>query len=432
MRSRSWPVFLIALGALLGLIFVPGIAALRRTARIYNDFREIQLRYDDNARSLKILSDRMFAISILMREFLLDPASSANATYKQRFHLNRQDAEQQTKKLQNSLRAEDRVIVDRLDAGLQEYWRAIEPVLDWTVRERAEKAGFYLRQQQRPHRETIMLLADEVDRLNRSNYEQQLGDVQASQNDLRGGLEHVMWLAIALGVLVIGGSVARIWMLERSSVEQRAKLEKLSTDVLRAQEDERRMISRELHDEVGQMVTGLKMELAALARLREAPVEQFQEHLTEAKELAERTLRAVRNLAVGLRPAVLDLGLAPALDWLARDVSRRSGLQVNIETSGDLEKLPEPLLVCVYRVVQEALNNTVKHAKAEKARVRVRGERQEVRLQIQDDGVGFANRPTNGLGLAGIEARVKELGGTIEIRSAPGGGTDLHVAVSRL
>jgi len=241
-----------------------------------------------------------------------------------------------------------------------------------------------------------------------------------------------MWLAIALGVLVIGGSVARIWMLERSSAEQRSKLEKLSTEVLRAQEDERRMISRELHDEVGQMVTGLKMELAAVARLREAPVEQFQEHLTEAKELAERTLRAVRNLAIGLRPAVLDLGLAPALDWLARDVSRRSGLQVNIETSGDLEKLPEPLLVCVYRVVQEALNNTVKHAKAEKARVQVRGERQDVRLRIQDDGVGFANRPTNGLGLAGIEARVKELGGTIEIRSTPGGGTDLQVAVSRL
>ena len=78
MRSRSWPVFLIALGSLLGLIFVPGIAALRRTARIYNDFREIQLRYDENARSLKILSDRMFSISILMREFLLDPASTAN------------------------------------------------------------------------------------------------------------------------------------------------------------------------------------------------------------------------------------------------------------------------------------------------------------------------------------------------------------------
>lgn len=289
---------------------------------------------------------------------------------------------------------------------------------------------FYLREQQRPHREELQQITDDLARLNRSNYLQQFTSIEESQRQIRTDLQRAIWLAVALGTLVMIASVGRIWLLERRSAEHQKRLENLSADLIRVQEEERRMISRELHDEVGQMVTGLKLELAMLDRLRTAAPEQFHEHLVEAKDLAERTLRTIRNLASGLRPSVLDLGLVPALQSLARETSRRSGLDVKVETKGNLERLPERHLVCVYRVVQEALNNCVNHARATRATVSVAGNTNLLEFEVQDDGVGLTERKRTGLGLVGIEERVRELGGTVQIDSAPGKGTRLHAAVS--
>jgi signal transduction histidine kinase len=99
---------------------------------------------------------------------------------------------------------------------------------------------------------------------------------------------------------------------------------------MRAQEEERRAISRELHDEVGQMITGLKLELATLARLRTSDPEKFNAHVVEAKRLADDTLRTVRSIAVGLRPSVLELGVAPALEWLVRDVGKHTEMRIDL------------------------------------------------------------------------------------------------------
>jgi signal transduction histidine kinase len=142
-------------------------------------------------------------------------------------------------------------------------------------------------------------------------------------------------------------------------------------------------------------------------------------------------MRAIRDLAMGLRPSMLDdLGLAPALEWQGRDFSRHTGVPAVITVEGTLDDLPETHRTCIYRVVQEALTNCAKHAKAQNVMVSVNGRPDSVEAVIQDDGVGFTpGLRSPGLGLLGIEERVQELEGTLRIISRPGKGTTLRVQI---
>ena len=165
------------------------------------------------------------------------------------------------------------------------------------------------------------------------------------------------------------------------------------------------------------------MELASLTRLRAGSAALFEARLDETKALAEQTMRTVRDIAVGLRPSSLDdLGLAPALEWQAREFSRRSGTPVRVETQGEADNLPERHRTCIYRIVQEALTNCAKHSQASNVRIRLHARDRTLALTVEDDGVGFetAGPVRRGLGLIGIEERVRELGGTVSIHSGPG------------
>jgi signal transduction histidine kinase len=153
----------------------------------------------------------------------------------------------------------------------------------------------------------------------------------------------------------------------------------------------------------------------------------LQEQLRSIRRLAEKTVAVVRNMSLLLRPSMLDdLGLAPALQWQAREVSRTTGLRVNVaaEVSDDL---PEEHKTCVYRVVQEALRNCYRHAKAQSVRIHVKQEPTRLFLSIQDDGSGFQPGRDKGLGLLGMEERVKHLGGVFHVVSEEGAGALLSV-----
>lgn len=429
MRSRFWPVLLLALGILIGLILLPGLTAIQKTRGLSEQFRQIQQQYDQNTQLLNDMNGRLYSVSLTVRAFLLDSSPEANAEYGSRFEANRAVLDQRAVELRKTLRPEDAHVIDTMTDRMTKYWAIVRTVLEWDPKERHDRATFYLREQQRPHREEIQEITDSLMRLTRSNYLQQFESIDESQRQIRADLEQSIWLAVALGLLVTIASVSRIWRLERHMAEHQKRLEHLSSDLIRAQEEERRMISRELHDEVGQMVTGLKMELAALDRLRQSDPEEFGVHLTEAKGLAERTLRTIRSLATGLRPSVIDLGLAPALQSLARDVSLRSGLEVQVVTDGNLDSIPERYCVCIYRVAQEALTNCVKHARAAHAKVRVTGNDRHIEFVIEDDGTGMVERKRTGFGLTGIEERIRELGGTVEIKGVPGNGTYLKAVL---
>jgi signal transduction histidine kinase len=206
------------------------------------------------------------------------------------------------------------------------------------------------------------------------------------------------------------------------------ELTDLSARLVSAQEEERRSISRELHDEVGQSLSALLMEAgnaAALVAPKDAHVRQ---HVESIKKLAEASVNIIRNMTLLLRPSMLDdFGLVPALEWQAREVSKRTGIRVHVAAADSAGELPDELKTCIYRVVQEALHNCARHAQARTVRVVVRQEESRIVLSVEDDGRGFDARRVRGLGLVGMEERVRHLGGAFHVRSAPGSGTKVDV-----
>jgi signal transduction histidine kinase len=239
-------------------------------------------------------------------------------------------------------------------------------------------------------------------------------------------------------LLVALVSAARVAFLERRSEEQRGRAEsaeeelrRLSRNLVRTQEEERSSLSRELHDAVGQMLSAMTMELGNLEAVITSP-DKLRARLDEARSLNAETLREVRALAMGLRPTMLDeLGLGPALRWQGREFSRRSNVPVTVQIDGDLDGLPETHRTCIYRIVQETLTNCARHSQAKGIRISIYGRHDWVKLSIQDDGVGFdpGGATSRGLGLIGIQERVREMQGKVTIISEPGKGTIVEVEV---
>jgi len=156
----------------------------------------------------------------------------------------------------------------------------------------------------------------------------------------------------------------------------------------------------------------------------------MEKEVTGLRQIVEGTVKLVRNITLLLRPSMLDdLGLIPALEWQAREVSRQTGLRVDVAASGVSDDLPEEFKTCIYRVVQEALHNVTRHARAGSVRVVVQQEPRRLLLSIQDDGHGFDVRRSRGLGLLGMEERVAHLGGTLQLVSEQGSGALISVVL---
>jgi signal transduction histidine kinase len=241
-----------------------------------------------------------------------------------------------------------------------------------------------------------------------------------------------------LGLVVAVVAVIRIRLLEGRSEEQHGRtqqaeqeLRRLSNQLVRMQEEERKLLSRELHDELGQMLTALRMEIGRAERAQALGSPTFAQTVAESKALVDRMMRMVRDLAMGLRPSMLDdLGLEPALAWQAREFSRRYNVPVDLAVDGDLERLPDPQRTCVYRVVQEALTNCAKHSAATEIQVKVVRGRARLDVSVRDNGVGMASTINHsGLGLTGIKERVKDINGSASIETRPGGGTVVRITL---
>jgi signal transduction histidine kinase len=240
------------------------------------------------------------------------------------------------------------------------------------------------------------------------------------------------WIALA-ALLASGGvtilTLVRMRGLEIRSDAAQSELRSLSGQLRTAQEQERKYLSRELHDQVGQMLTGLRLELTAVARNQSNLDPQMRMLLDRAKATVEQTLGIVRNIAMLLRPSMLDdLGLTPALAWLVKENSRTSGIDIHKEIDARVDQLPDAHRTCLYRVVQEALTNAARHSGGRHVDLRVTVEHGWVRVRVQDDGRGFVlAQRRRGLGLVGMEERVRELGGYTSVTSVPGRGTCVEI-----
>lgn len=418
------------------LIFLPGIAALQQSAGIYDDVQAIQRSHEQMQEGLFRIERLMLRASVTVREFLMDDSAATTSIYRQQISGQRKALDDALAELAHSVPPAQAGMFDQLRRQVDGYWQTLIPVLDWSPADRGRRALAFLRDQQKPRRESVLAVADEIVRLSHENYRQRYSEMAASQQWYRRKLSIAVGVAFLLGLAVSTWTVTRISRLERHAVEQsrataRAEQEMrtLSMRLMLAQEEERRKIARELHDEVGQMLTSLRLELGALDKLKMLPSEEYQQHLDEAKTTAEQTLRTVRDIAIGLRPSVLELGLEPALRWQARQFSRLTGTEAAVNVDGALPDLPEPYLTCMYRVVQEALTNSARHSAAQNVEIRVQHRMNELELHVTDDGIGLPPdwSGRRGMGLLGMEERVREVGGTFEIGSGNGAGVKIRV-----
>jgi signal transduction histidine kinase len=199
--------------------------------------------------------------------------------------------------------------------------------------------------------------------------------------------------------------------------------------IVGGQEQERRRLSRELHDETGQALTSILLGLKAIEDTQ--GTERFPAALAELRERVVATLQDVRRLAVELRPKALDdFGLVPALERLTDSFAEQTGIGAHLESRLPESRLPSETETVLYRVVQEALTNVVKHAQADNVSVLLHSKQGRVAVVIEDDGRGFADGgETEGIGLLGMRERVALVGGTVAVESSPGAGTTIVVEV---
>jgi len=256
-----------------------------------------------------------------------------------------------------------------------------------------------------------------------------------------------------IGVLELGFAVPYRWMptekelmramADRSALaidrmqmtdalrERESRIAELSAHLLRVQEEERKHISRELHDETGQglMVTRLYLGmLEASLRSRSSQVK-----IQEALAVVDRTIEGLRRMIARLSPLVLqELGLVAAIRKEAKDLSKSTGVKTRVELPDDLGRFGPEAETAIYRVVQEALHNVAKHAQAKNVAVQVGREQNNIKLLVEDDGIGFVQKGVSrgrSFGLAGMKERIAALGGTVRVRTGKGRGTRIEVTV---
>jgi signal transduction histidine kinase len=432
-------ILFLGFGCLLLLVGVLGLGAYRRSGRIYRDITSIHDSYLQQVRLLNDIQSDIYLSSILVRDFLLDPDPEAVSEHRRELLEIRASLESRLSQLQGYPAPAQRDRVLQLREELAGYWMILDPIFDWTP-ERKESLSFsFLKERVLPRRTAMTQMARRIAQLNAWSLEQEQERIDLSRSSYDKYLRWMFGCALALALFTAVVSIRRLTTLEKRSDGHRKRLEEaerrlrwLSQKLVHTQEEERKSLSRELHDEIGQMLTGIRMAFGSLEQLHPGATADFRRQLSEGKGIAEETLQKVRNLALGLRPSMLDdLGLVPALEWLAREFSRRSGIPVEFSAEGSLEGIPENTRTCIYRVVQESLTNCARHAQAQRVWIDLQHRRSEMILTVRDDGVGFnpSQPDSRGLGLVGIEERIRELGGEVTISSRPGSGTMLHAAL---
>ncbi|MBI3698104.1 MAG: sensor histidine kinase [Acidobacteria bacterium] len=421
-------------GALILLLIVSAVEAYRiqREASLHSV--DIYHRHVKEGDALYRLRRTLYRGGVYTRDLLLSDRPDRVAIFKAQLAQLQHDS-------LNALDDLDRLPAPHLSTAalrskMQEYWITVAPMADWPDEVRASRGFAFLQQESSPRRNAISELVRELTEASENTLKNSETEFARGRRSAALRLSLFVGLCIIFGLAVAGFSLAHSEALEREAARQYAQLEQLSARLLEVQEDERRKIARELHDEIGQTLTALRMEVShaqSLARTRSPGVE---ERLDRARSLAEKTVRTVRDISLLLRPPLLDdLGLADALQWHVEDFTRRTGILCEFSDDGLPDSLPDSWRICVYRIVQEALRNCETHAAASSVRVSVRQSRQQLLVRIEDNGCGFPADPQaagacgGGLGILGMRERAAMLGGTLAIDSAPGRGTRLTLSL---
>ena len=331
---------------------------------------------------------------------------------------------------------DEQVLVRRLGDLLDQHWQRISLAMSSSSDGRPRNASFY-KDEILPLRTSIVEITTQLEGIDAKQTASTEAQIQGEFERLGSQLNVALNAGLGAALLLALGCLLYILRIERQNshryqevLRARKALEQLSARLVDAQETERRTISRELHDQVGQTLNALLVDAANLAKRIQTDDAVSLRYLDNIRTFADSSVNSIRDIALLLRPSMLDdLGLIPALEWQAREVSRRSGIKVTVAAENVPDALPDELRTCVYRVVQEALHNMARHSGANSAVVTVRQDDGSLSLSVEDDGRGFDPERTRGLGTLGMEERVRQLGGRLEVQSAPGKGTALSVTL---
>lgn len=428
--------FLLAgFGGLLVLMMVAGGDALLVLRDVRSSDAQVRDVYVRRSRALDQVRAGIYQSAIVMRDFLLasDPDVAAEQVANWTGIRARTDAALQDGA--TNLDKAEATPYRNLQAEVTVYWKLLDFITQMRERDMRHRSAEYLSNELVRRRTAMLDLVDRIDQI--STRQLHAGDeaLDAAFRSLRLRLIAMLGVTLGVGLMLAAFTIRRTLHLEKElqkryeeGVRARRELGDLSARLVSAQEEERRAISRELHDEVGQSLSALLMEAGNAAARVPAGSADVRRHVESIKKLAEASVNVIRNMTLLLRPSMLDdFGLVPALEWQAREVSKRTGLRVHVTAQEAAGELPDQLRTCIYRVVQEALHNCARHSQARSVKVIVRQEGHKIFLSVEDDGHGFDAGRVRGLGLVGMEERVTHLGGAFEVRSRPGTGTKVAV-----
>jgi signal transduction histidine kinase len=423
-------------GFLLTLLALSGVNAIRVLSQLRSHNESIVEDFAERVQHLDDIRSTIYLSGTYLRDYLLEPAPEQAEP--NRFAL--RDAQARIQTLLSARRpladATDQELYGALAKEIQEYWRTLEPVLSWDAGQRRTNGYRFLHDEVLPRRSNTLRIADMIAAANREQLLQRDHRLLDMFSGLRSQLVGALIVMFLLGSAQAAAGALHILRLEERTLrhltearEARRELKSLSAKLVTTQEDERRNISRELHDAVGQSLSAVQFELHGLAGIVPAGPEVHSK-IDRIRVLVESSVAMVRNMALLLRPSMLDdLGLIAALEWQSFQISKATGMRIGVTAEGPSEEIPEEHKTCIFRIVQEALNNVCRHANANSVQIHVVASGGGIVVMIQDDGKGFDPARTRGLGLIGMQERVEILGGSLIIDSGLGKGTTIGASL---
>lgn len=431
---------LVGFGLTLGIWIATGVYSTRRVAELESRATAEANSYIQGQQLLTSARNSVLVSSVYVRDALLDVSPTARAQGLERVNTALTGAAQTLAAYVPVVdSAADQATVERLRREITELRGTLSDILQPAPGTASMPAGSMLRSRVTPKRESVMAVAEELARLNRTAFVAHQVEFARIYRTTQAQLWQMMGLAIIASFGVAAFSARYAGRLERQvrnqherDLELQQDLRRLSARLTRVGEQERRALARELHDDIGQMISAIRVELS-LAERSLNDTHGATGVLDDVRSIADRALQSVRDLSHLLHPAMLDdLGLVPATTWFLKGIRRRHQLEVEFHHPDGFDRLLPELETAAYRVVQESVSNAIKHARATRISVTLHPGA-DLRLTIEDNGVGFdaerrwAGGVPSGLGLVSMRERATQAGGSLTIESTPGAGTRISL-----
>lgn len=433
--TRKRTVIRLGFAVVLGFLMFSTFEAFEIQKSLNEEALEIYRHHVKQDDAFYVLRRTIWLGSSNARDLLLNPFADREAVYRKQLKQYRESSLRALADLDEASRGMPTGLT--LKAKVHDFWNLLDRMPNDTRYLNAEARYAWIQREIVSRRNAVGQVVREFQNVTKQTLSENETAFTTTRRQGAQRLVIILGVSLFLAIIVAAISLAHSENLERKTRQQyeevaqaKLDLQSLAARLMEVQETERTRISREMHDEIGQALATLRIEIAHAETLSKERLPEIVVRLRRARELAERTVETVRNMCALLRPSLLDdLGLEAALEWHLEDFSWRTGVQTSLERSGKIDDVSDAAKTCVYRVVQESIHNCAKHACASKLLLRLRRIDGAIEVAVEDNGVGFRMKShkdrvgAGQFGLLGMEERAASLGGTLEVTAEPGAGT---------